>query len=254
MSMPLHNCNTLNLLMNTKKIIFVILLFSSCAITSCSKDGADIPPYHPPPEVSGKTYSAYDITAFKQLTLDVTEQIIKWPGHISIYLADTGYNYLTDELDSIIREIDILLDTNLLVSRTTDSAKANLIVYLRSRDSYLSADTSVKSTLENSNYVGLTHLEWDENGNAYHGNAFVDMERTDTITQRHVIHHEMMHALGFYGHVTLPGIYTVLTYRELTPYVVDYTDFDKRMMQLLYNPAVKAGMKETEFNETVKNL
>jgi len=76
----------------------------------------------------------------------------------------------------------------------------------------------------------------------------------DTLQQFHIIHHEMMHVLGFYGHVILPDTYTVLFYRELIPYIIDYTSFDKRMMLLLYNPSIRAGMSEVEFNEAVKSL
>jgi hypothetical protein len=65
----------------------------------------------------GKTYSADEITAFKQMTLHETNAIIKLPKQVSVYIVDTGYAYMTKEIDSMIHEIN-LLDTNLVLTRT----------------------------------------------------------------------------------------------------------------------------------------
>ena len=82
------------------------------------------------------------------------------------------------------------------------------------------------------------------------------MERTasDTLQQRYILHHEFMHALGFLGHVSLPQVYTVMFNYATTPYILDYTSFDRHILQLLYNSAIQAGMKEAEFDLAVTEL
>jgi Protein of unknown function (DUF2927) len=237
------------------------ITFLACFIfLSCSKSNPVNPTYSVPiiEPLIGKTYSADEITAFKQLTISQVSNgiIVKLPVHVSVYLADTAYPYMTKELDSIIIGLNRLLDTNLIISRTNDRSTSTIQVYLTDRDTYINQEPSVSSALQNSLAVGYGYVNWNGSGGIYHGSAFVDMVRTvgDTLLQRYVIHHEMMHALGFIGHVSLPQFYTIMFYLTSTPYILDYTSFDKRMMLLLYNASIKSGMSETGFNEAVKNL
>lgn len=234
----------------------ISLALCFAVLSSCSKGGTDRPMYNPPPAVAGKTYSADEIAGFKQLTINSTMRIMKLPKRVSVYLVDTAYGYITTEIDSIISEINTLLDTNLVLTRTADRNAATIKIYLTDRNTYKQAEPQAASTLENSTYTGLAYLNWNDFYNIYHVSVFLDMVTTakDTLQQRYLIHHEMMHALGFYAHVNLPQIYTVLFSYTLTPYVLNYTLFDRRMMLLLYHPSIKANMNETEFNEAIKNI
>jgi len=243
------------------KYLLLILSGCCCIFFSCSKsETTEQNQFTLPIPVTGKSYTADEITAFKQLTLYSTSTsngiIAKLPNRVSIYLVDTTYPHLTRELDSIISEINSLLDTNLVISRTSDRLASSIQVYLTDRNTYLQNEPSALSSLQNSNYTGYTRIDWNNQGLIYHGSVFVDMARTgnDTLQHRYLIHHEMMHVLGFIGHVSLPQFYTVMFSYTLTPLITDYTNFDKKLIQLLYNPAIKAGMKEATFDLTVTNL
>lgn len=76
----------------------------------------------------------------------------------------------------------------------------------------------------------------------------------DTLAQRYILHHEFMHTLGFLGHVSLPQFSSVMFAQPLLPYLSRYTPFDKKMMLLLYNPAIQPSMTESVFNSTFTNL
>lgn len=236
----------------------LIACIVSLAFVSCKKETPSTrQPYVLPGPVSGINYSADEVTAFKQLTLNATNgSIVKLPSHVSVYLVDTAYSHMSIELDSIIREVNGLLDISLLITRTPNRNDAHLQVYLTDRATYIQNESGVKPTLENSNYTGMAYDNWNEAGVVYRGSVFVDMQKTagDTLQQRYLIHHEMMHALGFLGHVSLPQFYTIMFSYALAPYIIDYTPFDKKMMQLLYNPAIKAGMSEKEFDAEVIRL
>ena len=237
-----------------RSAIVCITILGCCIFLSCSKSEPEIPVYSVPGPVKGKTYSADEVTAFKQLTINPNSRIIvKLRNNVSIYLVDTAYSYMTAELDSIIREINQLLDTNLVISRTTDPSSATIKVYLTDRDTYISAEPYAASTLQNSNHSGYAYYYGSPISRA---SAFVDMKRTDkdTLLQRFIIYHEIMHTLGFIGHVGLHQFHSVMFKFILTPYLTYYTLFDKRMMMLLYNPTIKSGMNEAAFNEAVKNL
>lgn len=189
------------------------------------------------------------------MTLYATNGIIvRLPKRVSIYLVDTVYTSLNSELDSIISELNTLLDTNLVISRTRNIANATLKVYLTDRNTYqMTLPSYIILTGDN---VGFANLNWGSNGEIYAGSAFVDMVTltTDNNLQRHVIHHELMHTLGLLGHVTSREFNSVLFAQPNFPYPVIYTSFDKKMMKLLYNPAIKPGMNEAEFNALVVNL
>ena len=234
------------------------LLLLSIVVVSCSKNDETEPQtYIIPPPVTGKTYSADEVTAFKQLTIEVNKGIVaKWPAHLSVYLADTTFPYITAELDSIITEVNQILNPNLTLTKTTDKVSSSIQVYLTTRGEYLSWEPAAAPALGDSEYTGYAQLAWNDHGEINHGSAFVDIERTagDTLQQRYLIHHEFMHALGFLGHVSLPQIYTVMFNYTTTPYILDYTSFDMHMMLLLYHPSIKAGMKEAEFDLAVKSL
>src|SRR3954453_19064189 len=102
-----------------RNIINYIILLSCCIVLSCSKEDATRPPIsNPPPRIAGKTYSADEVTAFKQMTFDASHVIIKWPKQVSFYLVNTGYAYMAKDIDSILHEINLLLDTNLILTRT----------------------------------------------------------------------------------------------------------------------------------------
>jgi len=240
----------------TKRVFASFIICFSCSILfSCTKDSAK--GTAPPPEpVSGKTYSADEVTAFKQMTLKNTfNRIIKWQKKVFFYIVHTNYPYMTQEVDNILDEINQLLGSNLVVERTNDWNAADISIFLTDRATYITAEPDTKGSLENSAYTGLAHLKWDQ-GIISRGSVFVDMIKTagDTVQQRYLIHHEIMHALGFYGHTSSPSAYTVLYHYTLMPYILNYTTFDKRMMLLLYNPAIRANMNETAFDEAVKAL
>ena len=68
------------------------------------------------------------------------------------------------------------------------------------------------------------------------------------------MHHEMMHALGFPGHVPLNQTPSVLTSASLPPYRTAYSDFDRKAIGLLYNPAIKAGISESQPDSVIATL
>jgi hypothetical protein len=240
------------------KYFFLIFFFLCLTFVSCDTSKKnEIQPIVITP--TSKTYSDDEITAFKQLTIKSPNAniITKLPTRISIFLVDTTYSYMTQELDSIIVKMNKLLNPNLIIDRTNDKNISTLQVYLTDRATYIRAEPSAASYLENSNFTtGLSYAEWDINGLIYHGSVFIDMSKTsgNMLWQRHIIHHEMMHSLGFRGHVYVSQFKTVLFNYTLTPFIIDFTDFDKKMMLLLYNPAIESGIKEVDFDSIVKKL
>jgi hypothetical protein len=236
---------------------FIFLAISFCFIfSSCTKDESAFKQGIVTPQIVGRTLSANEIIAFKGMTISATNGIIiKLPKLVSFYLVDTIHQTLTNEIDSMVSELNTLLDTNLIISRTSNIVGATIKIYLTDRNTYIAAEPQAAADLQNSNYLGLAFLNWNRgNGEIYNGNAFVDIVRTDINSQRRILRHEIMHTLGFYGHVTLPEFNSVLFSTPGFPFPVNYTTFDKKMIKLLYNPAIKPGINEEELNAVLVNL
>jgi hypothetical protein len=236
---------------------FIFLAISFCFLfSSCTKDDTASKQgfVAPEKEIVGKTLSANEIIAFKQMTIGATEGIIsKWTKVVSIYLVEPINQTSVNDVDSIISELNTLLDTNLIISRTTNSVGATLKIYVTDKNTYKAAESQAAAYLP-SNSVGFAFLDWNRsNGEIYNGSAFVDVG-TDSNMQHRTLRHEIMHALGFYGHITMPGFDSVLNYTYSVPFPVIYTSFDKKMIKLMYNPAIKSGINEAELNAVLVNL
>jgi len=235
------------------------LLIWLVVLASCKK-GNDLSRgiYEPPAPVTGKNYSAAEITSFKQITLKAAGYgvITRMPREVSIYIVDSSFGYMNREMDSIISEINTLLSPNLVLRRVPERSAAFLQAYFTDQATYLSEQPSAAPSLEGSSHLGLAKMYYEDEGIIFGGSIFVDMARTgsDSAQQLFILHHEIMHSLGFLGHTTSTQFYTVMFYYAVTPFMTDYSDFDRKMMKLLYDPAIRSGMTEGEFDEVVKGL
>ena len=161
------------------------------------------------------------------------------------------------ELDSIIRDFNALTDINLVFRKTTDRSIATLIIYLTDKNTFLTAEPVVGVSYLRFSSIGYTYTFWG-NVEKKISNAviFIDMARQNNnsiLDNRYVLHHEMMHALGFLGHVNFPDFSNSCLFNTYN-FVTSYSNFDKKMIPLLYNPAIKAGMTDQELNAVIVNL
>jgi Protein of unknown function (DUF2927) len=243
-----------------KNIGLILLL---CLVTgSCKKneqvffDNSYVP-------IAGKTFSADEIKCFKQLTINGefggngTIKKLR-DREVLVYLADTGYAYMNAELDKVLADINAQTDTNLVLRRTNDKAQAIIKVHLTDRQTYIGIYPSTASSFTGSSYElnGLCYYNTDGNYNITQAGAFVDMVRTsnDIATQRFVLRHEITHALGFLGHTNMPAFASSIMFHTAYSTRVIYSSFDERVIKLLYNPAIKAGMDDARLNEVLVNL
>ena len=211
---------------------------------------------------AGKTYTASEIIGFKELAFNATTGetgfVKKWKfKEVLIYMVDTSYIYLNNEMDLIIKDINLLTDTNLVYKKTSEKSSANLIVYLTDKNTFSTGDPEAYASYQSfPGLGGFAYTVCDNNGNINRSMAFVDMARTNNSSMaenRYLLRHELMHTLGFLGHVTLAefsGSCLSTSYN----YSTFFSAFDKKMIALLYHPAIKAGMNESTLTSVIINL
>jgi hypothetical protein len=123
--------------MKKSVLLFTVVFFLfAIFIASCKKDTPINSGYSPPQPITGKTYSALEISGFKQLALYVSvgsgaEYIKKWAyKEVLVFVNDTGYSVLNSELDDIIAGINENTNGELIMKRTDNKANAHIYVYL----------------------------------------------------------------------------------------------------------------------------
>ena len=237
-----------------------IFLFLVLSIISCKKeDNAVVKPSTP--VVVGKTYSALELSGFKQLVFNAPggdgATVRKWRAkEILVYMVDTSFTYINNELDFIIRDFNLLTAPELVLKKTMDKSKATLLIYLTDKNTFFNAEPAAAISYQALSRAGFTYSFWGTDKKIDSAVIFNDITRTDDNTQlanRYVMRHEMMHALGFFGHVKLPEFDDSCLY-DVFNFATVYSSFDKRMISLLYNSAIKAGMREIELNGALVNL
>ena len=211
---------------------------------------------------TGKTYTAMEIIGFKELAFNATTGgtgfIKKWKfKEVLIYMVDTSYIYLNNEMDSIIKDINLLTDTNQVYKKTLDKSLANLAIYLTDKNTFsISEPQAYASYTSVPGLFGFAYTQLGTNSQIVRASVFLDMARPDNTSMfynRYLLRHELMHTLGFLGHVTLAefsGSCLSTGYN----YSTFFSAFDKKMISLLYHPAIKAGMNETTVTPVIINL
>lgn len=243
------------------KVLYILLvLFIACK----KSDPVYTPePFTPPQELTGKTLSVSEIKGFKQLALGGdyggAGYIKKWrPGKVYVYLADTIYSNINTELPEIISDLDSLVRPTIELVQTRDSAIANLVIYITDKQTYANAEPAAAPIVNSNNHGGVAYVAF---GNYIVFRASVYIDKTIVADPRQqfytksLFRHEMMHTLGFLGHVLLPEFSnTIMSANPIVNQSIFYTEFDRKMIKLLYNPAMQSGMNEIQINPILKGL
>ncbi|MFT3681373.1 MAG: DUF2927 domain-containing protein [Ferruginibacter sp.] len=242
------------------KAVWIVLL--TCFFISCKKEDLNIT-YPSQQPVTSRSYSAEEIKAFRQLTVDGqfnNGTIKKLMGtNVAVFLADSGYEHMNREFESIRREINTLTAGNLVLERSYNKSAALIRLYLTDKATYLSEEPAATNSFQTSSYElhGLAYLTWGNDNLISHAGVFIDMHRneSDTMIDKYLLRHEITHALGFMGHINMTQYSGSVMYQYMLSAPPNWYDpFDRKAIQLLYNPAVKAGMDGAALNAVLATL
>lgn len=241
-----------------------IFIYIICCIIflCCKKNNVAPPTFTLPPVITSKTYTADEITAFHQLTFNTLRQAIgaisKLPKNVYYYITDTSDAYFVKQVDNTIAEINLLTDTNLVVKRTNNSTIATAKIYFTDTTHFFAAVPGAKEAFHSYSYelAGLTLIDWNNNNLINRDDIFIDKDSAekDTSALLFFTHHEIMHSLGMLGHTDIVHFGSVMFIYSSKPYTANYTYFDKRMIQLFYNPAILPGMNQQQVDDVIANL
>jgi len=192
---------------------------------------------------------------FKQLTLgqyanNNDKRIIKWVNDINIFVKGDMPTVLSDELDSIIAELNHIV-SGIQLTRVTSEEQANYTVFFGSAESYQKFDPNIsRNILER---AGAMIVYPNSDYELVSGSMYMDIDRyKGDIKRKHVLRKLLSQSLGipFESPKYVDSIFAKYPFAQI---VIRYSNFDKTIITKLYDKCVKAGMDKFEVDHALVN-
>ncbi len=197
-----------------------------------------------------KSTNSSQLSAAKQYFLSIAfapeygegAQIKKWIKDVRIFVPDTTQTQLNRELDNILVELKPLIG-EIRIYRVDSRSKANFMVYFGNASTYVNTYAPEAEHFVGNNQ-GLFWVHWDEKSAITDGSMYVDIERTgDVECQKHLLREELTQSLGLMQDTQQ---YPTSIFQQNWTCNTTYSNVDRKLIQLLYLPAIKPGMTKKE--------
>ena len=216
-------------------------------LQGCSSDDEPIPQVIQEP--LSEVHSYFIEIAFGSEFAGGFDYARKWNSDMKVYLPDTVYDYLNEELELIINELNPLLQ-GMQITQVDNRDEANYIIYFGDRFTYVN-DFEPNATDYVASNWGLFYIYWD-NWVINRGSMYVDVIRTlDRDCQKHLLREELTQSLGLMNDsYRYPDS---MFYQEWTC-GTSYSEIDRSLIELLYDPNIRAGMSKQEVIQYLRSL
>ena len=157
---------------------------------------------------------------------NVYDEAFKWDRDVKIYVSGTKPDYMMDQLDEIVNELNNLIDP-INIEVVSDKSEANSFLYLGSSSGF------------NQNYPVINESKLPGNWGYFEIHTdcsylFVDMINTagNIEAQKSILVEEVTQSLGLCND---SWKYPNSIFYQGTSRVTEYSDLDKEIIQMLYN-------------------
>lgn len=249
----LHVNRSIDMMLKTSTPTFRYFLFCSLLfLFSCSDDEVIIDPAIDNPS----------LTEFQQETINYFADVAlgfefggaslitrKWKENVLIDVSGDMPDYLLQELDDIIAELNDLITDGVTLSIVEQGQAANLSIFFGSGTAYAEVNPSALQYVNNNR--GLFFVNWDGTQNLNWADMYVDTERVEEVFQRHLLREELTQSLGLA--MDRPE-YPESIFQTSWTSTTEYADIDKELIRLLYHPDVVSGLNELQVREMLEEI
>jgi hypothetical protein len=226
-----------------KKILFA-LCFSG-VLFSCSSDDEK-------PALS--IYQNEVITYFQEIALgfefgSATEVTRKWQSEMKIFIGGTPDTELSNELQSIITEINTLATDGFEITITPDSLASNCYIFFGSASEFVSRYQPASSSVGNN--WGLFFVFFDGGNRLYRALIFIDIHRANESEQMHLLREELTQSLGL---AKDSPRYSESIFQQSWTTTTSYSPIDRDLIRLLYHPGMFTGLTRETSHEVLTQL
>jgi hypothetical protein len=154
------------------------------------------------------------------------EKPFKWTKDMKIYVDKTDQNYLVDELNRIVNDLNLLIDP-IQIKIVNSKDQANYFIYFGYYKDFEKKYNVVNSNLLESNW-GFFEIYPNNTGIMY-----VDVIRTKEIeAQKHLLREELTQSLGLLND---SWKYPQSIFYQGWTTTTEYSSIDKEIIKMLYN-------------------
>jgi hypothetical protein len=222
----------------------ILILFT---LSSCGSDDPEFP----------DTYRQDVISYFKDVALgfefgDVPEVTRKWNTNMKLFIGGTPPQYLRDELDRIITELNGLTAADgFSISITPDTTQCNAYAYFGTGTTFSEYYNAPPNDIRDN--LGLFYVKYDNSTNHFYSAIiFVDLERTTSNdVRKHLLREELTQSLGL---AKDSYEYPASIFQQSWTSVTDYAPIDRDLIRLLYNPEMSTGLDATHVEPVLEQL
>jgi len=192
---------------------------------------------------------------FKQLTLghyarNNIKRIMKWDNDINIIVNGNMPKSLSNELDSLIVEINHIIK-GIRLKRVTSDELANYFIFLDSAEKYLNFDPNIPFELVEKG--GVFYIYPNSNYEIINGSMYIDTVRfQDNVIRKHILRKLLTQSLGI-PYESPKYVDSIFAEHPFAQIVIKYSNLDKSIINRLYNECVKAGMDKFELDHVLIN-
>lgn len=173
---------------------------------------------------------------------NVPQTVKKWNEDVLIYVADTSYPELMEELKTIISEINDL-STTIALRQVATRAESNYLIYFGDAQTYSQQYEPAAASLVEDNW-GVFWIYWDRSYRIFRGSMYVDTERTESLDcQKHLLREELTQSLGLMQDT---DDYPNSIFYQSWTCGPQYADIDKELIRWQLSDDITAGMTHSE--------
>ncbi|MCB9081657.1 MAG: DUF2927 domain-containing protein [Lewinellaceae bacterium] len=221
--------------------LLTIFMWSS----SCSPDQTSGPATPKEPDDAVKTYFL-DIAFGNEFGSRYTT-IRKWREDVRLYVVDTSYAALYQELKLVIGELN-RFNKSFQIRRVNSPSEANYTVYFGPGSTYAQQYEPSASNAVANNW-GLFWIYWNGQQEIFRGSMYVDVVRTqDPACQRHLLREELTQSLGLMNDSSR---YDESIFQQKWTCTTSYAPIDSTVLTWFLDPRISAGMTEQQVKDLI---
>jgi len=204
-------------------------------------------------------YETKLIDYFKEIALKVEfgeniNKVIKWKKPMILYVEGNKlHNQQINAIKKTIKTINQLVSDGFYIELTRNKNNSNAILYLIDKKNIDKTKFDFYDKIKE-DFVGLTEIEINDNYNIIDAKIFINANAPIDI-QESVILEEITQSIGLMNDSNkYPNSIFYQKQDERKQMIKEYSQLDKDIIKLLYNPKMKAGFDSMQAEKFIKKI